>query len=39
MKINYSDEKIIKGKKSIFLAGLTPRSNETVLLLFSWYQE
>jgi len=25
MEINYSDQKIIKGKKSIFLAGPTPR--------------
>jgi len=26
MKINYSDEKVLKGEKSIFLAGPTPRS-------------
>ncbi len=28
MKINYSDEKVIKGKKSIFLAGPTTRSKD-----------
>ena len=28
MKINYSDQKVIKGEKSIFLAGPTPRSEE-----------
>lgn len=28
MKINYSDEKVIKGKKSIFLAGPTPRGKD-----------
>jgi hypothetical protein len=27
MIINYSDQKVIKGKKSIFLAGPTPRDN------------
>ena len=32
MKINYSDQEVIKGEKSIFLAGPTPR-NESVL---SW---
>ena len=26
MEINYSDQKVIKGEKSIFLAGPTPRS-------------
>ena len=26
MKINYSDEEVLKGEKSIFLAGPTPRS-------------
>ena len=29
MKINYSDQEIIKGKKSIFLAGPTPRDKNT----------
>lgn len=29
MKINYSDQEVIKGEKSIFLAGPTPRGNET----------
>lgn len=28
MKINYSDEKVIKGEKSIFLAGPTPRDKD-----------
>lgn len=28
MKINYSDQKVIKGEKSIFLAGPTPRGKE-----------
>lgn len=28
MKINYSDEEVIKNKKSIFLAGPTPRSDK-----------
>ena len=28
MKINYSNQKIITSKKSIFLAGPTPRSKE-----------
>ena len=32
MKINYSDQKIIKGKKSIFLAGPTPRDNNILSL-------
>lgn len=35
MRINYSDEKIIKGEKSIFLAGPTPRGEEEV----SWRKE
>lgn len=30
MKINYSDENIIKGEKSIFLAGPTPRSKDVI---------
>lgn len=30
MIINYSDEIIIKGKKSIFLAGPTPRNENTI---------
>jgi len=30
MKINYSDEEVIKNKKSIFLAGPTPRSDKIV---------
>lgn len=29
MIINYSDQKVIKGKKSIFLAGPTPRDKDT----------
>lgn len=29
MKINYSDQEVIKGVKSIFLAGPTPRGSET----------
>ncbi len=29
MIINYSDEEVIKGKKSIFLAGPTPRNEKT----------
>lgn len=28
MKINYSDEQVLKDEKSIFLAGPTPRSLE-----------
>lgn len=35
MIINYSDEKVIKGKKSIFLAGPTPRSEN----IKSWRKE
>ena len=35
MKINYSDQEVIKGKKSIFLAGPTPRSESVV----SWRTE
>ena len=30
MIVNFSDEEIIKGKKSVFLAGPTPRSNDVV---------
>ena len=29
MIINYSDQEVIKGKKSIFLAGPTPRNEST----------
>lgn len=35
MKINYSDEIVIKGEKSIFLAGPTPRGKDTL----SWRKE
>lgn len=35
MIINYSDQKVLKGQKSIFLAGPTPRSNE----IKSWRPE
>ena len=35
MKINYSDEEILKGQKSIFLAGPTPRGEDAV----SWRKE
>lgn len=35
MKINYSDQEVIKGNKSIFLAGPTPRSQDVV----SWRKE
>lgn len=35
MIINYSDEKVIKGDKSIFLAGPTPRGKDAV----SWRKE
>lgn len=35
MIINYSDQEIIKGKKSIFLAGPTPRKEDIV----SWRKE
>ena len=35
MKINYSDEIVIKGEKSIFLAGPTPRGKDTI----SWRKE
>ena len=28
MKVNYSDEQVLKSEKSIFLAGPTPRSIE-----------
>lgn len=30
MIINYSDQKVIKNKKSIFLAGPTPRNNSAI---------
>ena len=35
MKINYSDQSVIKGEKSIFLAGPTPRSKNII----SWRDE
>lgn len=35
MKFNYSDEEILKGEKSIFLAGPTPRGEDAV----SWRKE
>lgn len=35
MRVNFSDEVVMKGKKSIFLAGPTPRGKETV----SWRVE
>lgn len=35
MKVNYSDEKVLKGEKSIFLAGPTPRSKK----IGSWRPE
>lgn len=35
MKINYSDEEVIKGDKSIFLAGPTPRGKDAI----SWRKE
>lgn len=35
MQINYSDQEVIKGKKSIFLAGPTPRGENTL----SWRNE
>ena len=35
MKINYSDQEVIKGKKSIFLAGPTPRDENVT----SWRNE
>lgn len=35
MKVNYSDEEVLKDNKSIFLAGPTPRSIEVV----SWREE
>jgi len=35
MITNYSEKEVIKGRKSIFLAGPTPRSKETV----SWRPE
>ena len=35
MKINYSDQEVIKGEKSIFLAGPTPRGEDAI----SWRSE
>lgn len=35
MEINYSDELVVKGKKSIFLAGTTPRGENVT----SWREE
>ncbi len=35
MIVNYSDQEIIKGEKSIFLAGPTPRDKDTI----SWRNE
>lgn len=35
MRINYSDEDVIKGEKSIFLAGPTPRGENSI----SWRKE
>ena len=35
MEINYSDQQVIKGRKSIFLAGPTPRNDSVV----SWRKE
>ncbi len=35
MKVNYSDEDVIKGEKSIFLAGPTPRGKDNI----SWRKE
>lgn len=35
MKINYSDQEVIKNQKSIFLAGPTPRGKDTI----SWRTE
>ena len=35
MEINYSDQKVIRNRKSIFLAGPTPRSNK----ITSWRKE
>ena len=35
MKVNYSDQEVIKGEKSIFLAGPTPRNNNAI----SWRKE
>lgn len=35
MQINYSDEEIVKGEKSIFLAGPTPRGEKDI----SWRKE
>ena len=30
MVVNYSDQEVLKGKKSIFLAGPTPRDDSVV---------
>ena len=30
MVVNYSDQEVLKGKKSIFLAGPTPRNDSVV---------
>lgn len=35
MQINYSDEEVVKGEKSIFLAGPTPRGEKDI----SWRKE
>ena len=35
MRINYSDEEVIKGEKSIFLAGPTPRGKDSI----SWRKD
>ena len=35
MRVNYSDEEVIKGEKAIFLAGPTPRSKDVI----SWRKE
>jgi len=35
MEINYSDQEVIKGKNSIFLAGPTPRGKDSI----SWRKE
>ena len=35
MIVNYASQEVIKGKKSIFLAGPTPRSNDVI----SWRGE
>ena len=35
VRINYSDEEVVKGEKSIFLAGPTPRGKDSI----SWRKE